>query len=191
MVFTRPLASVTAAVLVALGLLALLPDCASACSCAIVGSQQERAKQALSDSTAVFSGEVVDVEKEAATASHPGTSKITLRVSEAWKGPAQETLEVSTPSQGSACGYPFKEGQEYLVYASGKEEPFKVGLCSETKPLSEAGANLRALGDVERPGEAAPLPDSSGGVPGLGAVGLAGLAAMTAAFLLLKRLLKS
>ena len=184
MVFTRPLARVTAVTLVTLGLLALLPDCASACSCAILGSKQERAKQALSDSAAVFSGEVADVEKQGRTAT------VTLRVSEVWKGPGQETLEVSTPSQEMACGYPFKEGQEYLVYAYGKEEPFKVDLCTETKPLSKAGMNLQLLGDGQRPGEEVPVPDTSGGVGGLGVLGLAAVAAATAALLVLRRLLK-
>ena len=184
MVFTRPLARVAAVALVALGLLALLPDCASACSCAILGSKQEMAKQALSDSAAVFSGEVADAEKQGRTAT------VTLRVSEVWKGPEQGTLEVSTPSQETACGYPFEEGQEYLVYAYGKEEPFKVDLCSETKPLSKAGASLQVLGDGQRPG-GEPLPDTSGGVPGPGGVGLAGVAAAMAALLVLKRLLKS
>jgi hypothetical protein len=47
------------------------------------------------------------------------------------------------------------------------------------------------LGDGERPGDDAPLPDTSGGVAGLGVVGLAGVAAATATLLLLKRLLKS
>jgi hypothetical protein len=184
MVFTRPLARVAAVALVALGLLALLPDCASACSCAILGSQQEMAKQALSDSAAVFSGEVADVEKQGRTAT------VTLRVSETWKGPEQGTLEVNTPSQETACGYPFKEGQEYLVYAYGKEEPFKTDFCSQTKLLSKAGANLRVLGEGQSSGGET-LPDTSGGVAGLGVVGLAAVAAATAMLLLLKRLLKS
>jgi hypothetical protein len=193
MVFTRPLARVTAVTLVALGLLVVLPDCASACSCAMVGSQKEMAKQALSDSTAVFSGEVLDVEKGPPLRMlgfNTPSSKVTLRVSEVWKGSGQETLEVSTPSQESVCGYSFKEGQEYLVYAYGKEEPFKVDLCSATKPLSKAGASLQVLGDGQRPG-GEPLPDTSGGVAGPGGVGLAGVAAAMAALLVLKRLLKS
>jgi hypothetical protein len=87
------------------------------------------------------------------------------------------------------CGYPFKEGQEYLVYAYGKEEPFKVDLCSQTKVLSEAGANLRVLGD-DQGSESEPLPDTSGGVAWLGVLGLAAVAAAVATFLLLKRLLE-
>ena len=29
-------------------------------------------------------------------------------------------------ADGVACGYSFKEGQEYLVYADGKGEPFET-----------------------------------------------------------------
>jgi hypothetical protein len=114
------------------------------------------------------------------------SSGVTLRVSEVWKGPQRETLEVSTPIDGVLCGYHFEEGQEYLVYAYGKEEPFKVDLCSQTRPLSKAGAHLRVLGDGQKPGDE-PLPDTSGGVVGPGVTGLAGVVAVAAAASLLSR----
>jgi hypothetical protein len=47
-------------------LVALLPDCASACLCVAPPpgqSQQERAERALDRSSAVFAGEVVDLER--------------------------------------------------------------------------------------------------------------------------------
>jgi hypothetical protein len=119
---SRALATLAFSIFAVLGVVVLYPpECAYACSCAILpGTQKERAEQALSDSEAVFSGEVSAIEKqEAATSRHPGTATVTLRVSEVWKGQEQRTLEVSMPSQGSACGYPFEEGREYLVYASG------------------------------------------------------------------------
>ena len=192
MLFTRPLASFTGLTLLALGILLLLPDCASACSCASLGSQQEQAKQALSDSAAVFSGEVVDVGEGPPIrmmGSRLPSSRATLRVSEVWKGPEQETLEVSTPVSGSACGYPFKEGQEYLVYADGKQE-LKVDLCSETKPLSKAGVNLQALRNSERPKDGGPLSDTSGGISVGMMAGVAGLG-MAASFLLIVRLVRA
>ena len=176
MVPTRPLASVAAVALVALSLLALLPDFAYACSCGGGGVPFEVLAKG-DDAGAVFSGEVLNISE-----GEPLT--VSFRASEVWKGPQQETLEVRTPSHGVLCGYPFKERQEYLVYAYGKEEPFKVSLCGETKLLSKADANLRVLGDE-------PLPDTSGGVAGLGVLGLVTVAAATATLLLLKRLLKS
>jgi hypothetical protein len=103
------------------------------------------------------------------------------------KGPQRQTLEVSTPSTGGACRYPFEEGREYLVYAYGKQD-LKVDLCSETEPLSKAGTDLSVLGNSENPkdgGDA--LTDTSGGVPVSAMVGIAGLA-MATSFLVMVRL---
>jgi hypothetical protein len=190
---SRPLAALASVVLTGLGLLVLLPDCASACSCASLGSQQDQTKQALSDSAAVFSGEVVDVGEGPPIrmmGSRLPSSRATLRVSEVWKGPEQGTLEVSTPVSGSACGYPFKEGQEYLVYADGRQG-LKVDLCSETKLLSKAGADLTVLANSKKQkdgGDA--LTDTSGGFSVGAMVGLAGLG-LAASFLMMLRLVRS
>jgi LPXTG-motif cell wall-anchored protein len=160
---TRPLVGLLSVALLIIGLVTLLPDCASACSCGGGAPFQVLAKGP--DSTAVFSGEVLDVEEGPPTRMFGGmrlpSSKVSLRVSEVWEGPQRETLEVSTPIDGAACGYPFKKGQEYLVYAYGKEEPFTVDLCSQTKLLSKANANLQVLGAGQRPGDE-PLPDTGG-----------------------------
>jgi hypothetical protein len=148
------------------------------------GTQKERAERALSSSEAVFSGEV------AATSRHPGTATVTLRVSGSWKGPDGAMLEVKTPVGGGACGYPFKEGQEYLVYASGGRD-LEVDLCGETTPLSKAGADLTVLGNGEKPknsGDA--LNDTSGVVPTRAVVGMAGLA-MAPSLLVMVRVVRS
>jgi hypothetical protein len=192
---TRLLTGLISMALLVVGLVALLPDCASACTCAVPpGSQQERAERALADAAAVFSGEVLDVEEEPPTRMFGIrllSSRVTLRVSEVWKGPQRETLEVTTPRHGASCGYPFKEDQEYLVYVYGKEEPFKVNLCSETKPLSEARADLEALGNGEAQGGGGVLFDTSGGFPPLGIVGMMGLAVAAVSLVLLMRLVRT
>jgi hypothetical protein len=147
----------------------------------------------------VFSAEAVDVEESPpATTMIEGTmafimgedtATVSLRVSEVWKGPRQQTVVVDAAADsGSGCGYPFEEGREYLVYATG-EDP-SVSLCSETKPLSEAGADLGALGNGEAPEDAGALSDTSGGVSVGAMVGLAGLA-VTVSFLLAMRLLRA
>ena len=191
MALTRPPASVTAVALLALVLLALLPDSAHACSMGMPsGSQQERALRDLDQATAVFSGEVLDVEKGPVT--NAGfLSIVTLRISEVWKGPQRETLEVSTYTD---CGPPFKEGRKVLVYAwaSGKEEPFapfEVG--AGTKPLSEAGADLKAFGDGETLGGGGALVDTSGGFLGFWIIGVTGLAMATVSSGVLLRLLRT
>lgn len=117
-----------------------------------------------------------------------------------WKGPQRETLEVYTPSYGAACGYPFTEEQEYLVYAYWRNQGtpprpgLKVDLCSSTIPLSNAGEDLALLGKLgesEKPNNSAEaLNDTSGIVSAQAVVGLAGLA-MAASSLLVMRLVRT
>ena len=101
---------------------------------------------------------------------------VTLRVSEVWKGPQRETLEVSTPSMGAACGYAFKEGQEYLVFADERKQGLQVNSCGGTQRLAEAQADLRVLGAGKKPTGGEALSDTSEGVSAGAMVGVAGLA---------------
>lgn len=181
----RPFAALASVILSVVGLVFLLPDCASACSCGGGGSKEEIVEWALSHPGAVFSGEVVEVDKGSQI------SNVALRVNEVWKGPQQETIQVSTPSYGAACGYPFKKGQEYLIYAYKKEGPFKVDLCSQTKPLSKASEDLALLGNSsEKPTDGEVLSDTSGEVSVRAMVGVAGLV-MAAALLVVVRLVRT
>lgn len=146
------------------GLLLVAPDCASACSCAMTGgTPQQRAEIALSESTTVFAGEMVGVDppSDAPITNSAAPVTVTFQVSEAWKGCEQDTLQVTTARSSVSCGYEFREGEEYLVYAS---QGNQVSLCSETKPLSKAAADLEVLGAGAEPEDEA-LPDT-GGAPG-------------------------
>ncbi len=183
----RPLAALASVVLTVLGVVFLLPpDCASACSCAMPPGSRD----ALADSDAVFSGEVVAVEQGTATATSPGYDTATLRVSEAWKGSGRGTWEVRTPSQGMACGYHFEEGREYLVYAYTGKQGLEVDLCNGTQPLTEAEADLEVLGAGERPTGGEVLSDTSGDVSVGAMVGVAGLV-LAASVLVVVRLVRT
>ena len=119
-----------------------------------------------------------------------GVDEVSFRVSEVWKGPKRETLELTTQSQETVCGYHFEEEQEYLVYASGKQD-LKVGACGDTKQLSKADEDLALLANGEKPtdgGDA--LTDTSGGVSVRAMVGIAGLA-MVASLLVVVRLVRT
>ena len=97
-------------------------------------------------------------------------------------------MEVRTPVSGISCGYHFEEGQEYLVYAG---KGMSVNLCSETKPLSKADADLAVLGDGEKPEDDGDvLNDTSGGPSVRTMLGMAGLA-MAASLLLVVRLVRT
>jgi hypothetical protein len=184
----RPLAALASVILAVSSLVILLPECAYACQCSMLpGSQKERAERALSDSKAVFSGEVVDFEKSpfpttmmegtmVTTMIFPRSATVTLRVSEVWKGPRQQTVQLTTDvADGISCGYPFEEGQEYLVYAYGWRQGLVADGCTETKRLSEAGTDLEVLGAGKKPTGGGALSDTSGDVSVRAMFGLAGL----------------
>jgi hypothetical protein len=188
---SRPLAALASVVLAGLGLLFLLPDYASACSRAGGGfTERQVVENALSvPDYFVFSGEVVKID------SMPEAKyKATLRVFEVWNGPEHGTLQVITLDP-ALCGTPFKEGQEYLVYAYGKEEPFKVddGVTKSLRSSKAAEdlALLGKLGDGQKPkdgGDA--LTDTSGVVSVRAMIGMAGLA-MAASLLVVVRLVRT
>jgi hypothetical protein len=184
---TRLLTGLASVALLVLGLAALLPDCASACSCGgMPGSEREQAERELAYSSAVFAGKVVSITKGEPT---PRSKLVSFRVSEVWKGPEQDTLEVSTPRYEASCGYSFKEGQEYLVYAEGKR--MEVSSCGGTTLLSEASADFEALGNGEALGGSGVLYNTSGGFPPLGVIGMMGGAVAVVSLAILVRLVRT
>jgi hypothetical protein len=138
------------AILLAAGLLAAGPaaPCAadSLCSCAM----PRTAGDALEHADAVFRGVAIDVPPLPAvsTAPWPDERRVRIRVLERWKGDVPNTATVYTQWVDAVCGYPFKEGEEYVVYARAATEPsprLTTFLCSGTKPTKDAAADLREL----------------------------------------------
>ena len=79
-----------------------------------------------------------------------GRLKVTLSVSEWFRGAAGNTLVVRTEVGTEACGYPFEVGHEYLVFANWNQGNVTVTTCSATQPSKMAVARieqLRALRD--------------------------------------------
>lgn len=115
---------------------------AFACSCAMPGTPSEELKE----STAVFSGMVINIDRDLTGYEY----KVRFDVEKIWKGISDKTVVVSTGMGGGDCGYEFKEGERYFVYAYG-ENSLGVGICSRTKLLSAAGDDLSALGEGKTP----------------------------------------
>jgi hypothetical protein len=182
----RLLTALASLVIAVLGVVFLLPpQCASACQCTMPAE-----KPTLADSEAVFSGEVVEIDQPSPFKSGADLETDTFRVYEVWKGPEQETLEVHTALMGASCGYPFKEGQEYLVYAYTGKQGLEVDLCNGTQQLTEAQADLEVLGAGKKPTGGEVLSDTSGGVSGRAMAGLTGLA-LAASVLVVSRVVRS
>jgi hypothetical protein len=183
---SRPLAALASLGFTGLGLVLLFPDDASACSRAGGVTAKQVVEDAKSNpDSVVFSGEVIDVE------SVPGAMfAYTLRVYEVWKGPEEETLKVYTRDP-ALCGYPFKEGQVYLVFAYEGRRTLKVDGGGGTKPLSKAGADFALLGEGEKvTSHADALNDTSGGLSVSAMVETACLA-MASSFLVVAWLVRS
>ena len=118
-------------------------DASLACTCAPAKS----AGQELERSTAVFSGKVIEIRRHKRDEDTFGKVEVVFRVGRAWKGVERRTVSVYTSSQSSACGYGFKEGRTYLVYAHGNTEGrLSTSICSRTRRLKDAGEDLDDLG---------------------------------------------
>lgn len=99
-----------------------------ACTCIEVPQ-----KTALHSAVAVFQGKATKVEHmDMVEAFDPVSGKVekrppkvddytvvTFRVSKAWKGPVTSTMKVQATARPSMCsGFEFREGKEYIVYAT-------------------------------------------------------------------------
>ena len=123
----------------------------SACSCAASPAP----KEALQKADAVFLG-VVERNEVRGNPSKADihdrwrldyeTKVATFRVITVWKGETQPLSKILTDFHGTACGYDFSVGGEYLVYAYRSGGVLNTGICSRTRPRYEAQPDLDALG---------------------------------------------
>ncbi|HEY9283959.1 MAG TPA: hypothetical protein VIP46_10950 [Pyrinomonadaceae bacterium] len=114
-----------------------------ACTCAPSKGPAEE----LELTAAVFSGKVVEIRKHGQGADMFARVEAVLRVERVWKGVEGPTVSVFTSSHSAACGYGFKEGRTYLVYAhKNAEGRLSAGICGRTRRLKDAGEDLKTLG---------------------------------------------
>jgi hypothetical protein len=102
----------------------------------------------------VFVGTVVsltdvsaEVDREGRKEARTVAYRVRLTIEEAFAGVDGQEIEVTTVSSTTACGYDFKSGERYLVYASrssGELLP-RVSLCSRTRPSDAAFDDLELL----------------------------------------------
>jgi hypothetical protein len=132
---------------------------AQGCTCAFGGGPacQEAWRKGID---AVFLGRVDKIESTrgsvgftpGATSMTPMGSllRVTISVDEAYLGQSAKTVQVYTASSSAACGYAFREGQKYLIYASADDKigQLLVSLCSATKPAEYAEKDSTYLRSV-------------------------------------------
>ena len=136
---------------IATSLFLLNTNAANACSC-----MPTTPEQSLKNANAVFAGKVINVVEARGGGrgvQSPSLNgvKVIFEVSKVWKGTPTQQLVITTPDSSASCGYNFEKGQNYLVYASTQDNQLQTGLCSGTKTLSTAQADLAVLGRGETP----------------------------------------
>jgi hypothetical protein len=120
---------------------------AEACSCLSVGAACQAAGEYW-NVAAVFAGRVESIERLESNGRFQflRTRSVRFRLTEPFRGVDDADggeVVVHTGSGGGDCGYPFKEGREYLVYASrAGNGVLTAGICSRTRPVEEAVSDL-------------------------------------------------
>ncbi len=141
----------------------LYPTTCWACSCAEGTTEAEYFQRA----DAVFVGVVLE-RKPPSHSTDPNAEVVwTLDVENVKKGEVLDPQKVTSLEQNSLCGYPFKIGERYKVFAKREaDDSLSTGLCSGTGPLKQSsGADPSpAVNEVETnaPQEQAPAPSETG-----------------------------
>ena len=149
----RPL---VVAAIVVLAWVFALPQACFACSCALPGPPLVEADKA----SAVFRAQIASSEQ---VTSPQGSRyrRVTMRVTEVWKGNVSAETLVYTGNDSADCGFIFQQGGDCLVYAyavapGGAIADWPVGalatgLCNRTRPIVQAGDDLAAFGAGQPP----------------------------------------
>jgi len=115
-----------------------------ACTCMAPRTVEE----ALGKSSAVFIGRVTRIyrpvlDKLGLTETYG--YRVKFEIKKRWKGPSSKTLVVTTRLSGEACGYPFEENKEYLVYVVNQPADIQTGICTGTKDVAGAELEIEQL----------------------------------------------
>lgn len=73
---------------------------------------------------------------------------VKFSVEQAYSGVTGTEVEVFTGRGGGDCGYGFKTGQRYLVYAYSSQGKLTTSICTRTKLFSQATEDLAFLGTL-------------------------------------------
>jgi hypothetical protein len=120
---------------------------AQACTCAAPATAAEGFKR----STAVFRGTVIEISRpflDRIGLMESGGHRVKFEVVKQWKGQLARTIEVVTRLTGEACGFPFEEKKEYLVYVVTEPQDIQTGICTGTKSLAGAEPEMKQLDDL-------------------------------------------
>jgi hypothetical protein len=115
---------------------------ALACTCAAPLGPVDGLKR----STAVFRGKVSEISQpfwDRIGLTNSGGHRVKFAVIKQWKGTASKSIEVATRLTGEACGFPFEQNKEYLVYVVTEPKDIQTGICTGTRNITEAEQEIK------------------------------------------------
>ena len=139
MKLTRVLLSIVGAVL-------MIVNPGQACTCMAPAT----AAEAFEKSSSIFRGKVTKIYQslwDTAGITRTGNYRVKFEVTRRWKGSQARSIVVVTRLSGEACGFPFEEKKEYLVYVAPGPAKIETGICTGTK--SVVGADLE-MGQLDQ-----------------------------------------
>jgi hypothetical protein len=138
--------------LCAIAMTLLIARDALGCSCGTSGPPCQAAWTA----DAVFSGTVLSMEEidQDALGATYRARLVRFSVQRGFINAPSGTAEIVTGLGGGDCGYAFKTGVQYLVYAWKNPSSGRLGtgICSRTKALADAAEDLRYLTSIQATG---------------------------------------
>jgi len=142
-------------------ILVIMPH-ADALACTCMGGGGPACQEAWREGVnSIFLGRVAKIEvtlgvmgapDNAASMTLGGSMKVvTIEIEESYRGISGKSVQVVTAADEAACGYSFREGERYLIFAGKQGSRLGVSLCSATRPAKYAEddiAYLRSIPDL-------------------------------------------
>jgi len=122
----------------------LVAKSAYACTCMAPAT----AAEALQKSSTLFRGRVVTIYRsflDRVGITNTAGYRVQFEITKQWKGAPSKSPVVITRLTGEACGFPFEEKKEYLVYVVTEPKDIQTGICTGTKNIAEAEQEMKQL----------------------------------------------
>lgn len=114
-----------------------------ACTCAPFDSLESE----LDVTDVVFDGVLLSLQEVKSDTALYLRKKASFQVNGGWKGEPSSQLDVYTAEHNEACGFEFKVGERYVVFAGEDENgKLRTSICSSTSKLTDESALLDQLG---------------------------------------------
>lgn len=130
-----------------LGLFVLSAESSYACECM---QRSITAWGELQTADAVFTGKIVSIRQVKVSVRDDGTFfyelEVRLKVGRVLKGiEGTEVTLYTGAGAGGDCGFRFKKGQKYLIYAYSSNKRLETDSCSRTKLLTHATQDFKEI----------------------------------------------